>query len=91
MPLRINTAGGGSGGSTSPAYDAVAVTPDDEEDLPDGPCQALLLEAAGEVKVTTAGGTEITLPLVAGYNPVQVSRVWATPTPPGDVFALYQA
>lgn len=75
-------------GMDSPANHAAAVTPNDSTDLTNT-SRALLIATAGELKVTMKGGDEITLPVVAGYNPIRVSRVWAAGKTCGDVFAIW--
>lgn len=75
-------------GMDSPANHAAAVTPNDSVDLASVP-RALLVASAGNLKVTMKGGQEITLPMQAGYNPLRVTRVWATGKTCGDVFAIW--
>jgi hypothetical protein len=48
---------------------------------------ALLLTAAADVDVTTAGGQSLTVSLPAGYQPIRVSNVAAVST--GTAYALY--
>jgi hypothetical protein len=47
--------------------------------------------SGGDVKVLTAGNDEVTFTGVAAgaFIPVQVKRVFATPTPPTDIVALW--
>lgn len=76
-------------GLTSPARNAETVTPDDDNDLPNT-ARALLLSAAGTVTVDMVGtGTDIALPLRAGFNPVSVSRVYSTGTDSLTIVALW--
>lgn len=78
-----------SRGQDDPADHAVIVTPNDDADL-QFVARALLLDAAGTVRVTTRGGETVDLPLQAGYNPVSVSRVHATGTDAGvTIVALW--
>jgi hypothetical protein len=70
------------------ALHAAAVTPSDTTDLTTN-ARGLLIATAGNLKVTMVGGEEITLPVQAGYNPLQVSRVWAAGKTCGDVYALW--
>lgn len=60
--------------------DAAAVTPSDSADL--AQVSVIFVGGAGNVKVTTAQGTEVTFSgLSAGaVLPVQVRRVWSTGT-----------
>jgi hypothetical protein len=51
-------------------------------------CRALLVGTAGTATVITANGSTATdIPLQAGYNPIQVSKV--TLGTASDVWALY--
>jgi hypothetical protein len=79
MPDRFETHGAAL---DSPIEDFFAVTPDDANDLPEV-TRALLLDAAGTVRVTTKAGSVVDLPLQAGITPVRVSRVHATGTDVG--------
>lgn len=72
----------------SPAYDAQAVTPDDDNDLA-APCRALYIGGAGDVKVTTLKGTTLTLAGVSGVLPLGVQRVHSTGTTATNIVALY--
>lgn len=75
-------------GMDSPASSAEAITPNDSADLTTIP-RALLIASAGNLKVTMKGGQTVTLPVVAGYNPLRVVRVWAASKTCGDVFAIW--
>jgi hypothetical protein len=72
-----------------PYTKAVAVTPNDSTDLADV-ASALYIGGAGAVKVTTAGGTDVTLSgaLVGTILPVRVTRVWSTGTTATNIVAL---
>jgi hypothetical protein len=48
---------------------------------------ALLLTAAADVDLTTAGGQSLTVSLPAGYQPIRVSNVAAVST--GTAYGLY--
>lgn len=75
---------------TDPALSIVAVTPADGSDLPQGICRGLLVGTAGAAKLTDASGNVVTgVPLQAGYNPLQVARVWSTGTAAAAIYALY--
>jgi len=51
----------------------------------------LYVGAAGDLKVTTAGGDDVTFTgiLAGSFIPVQVLKVFATPTPAADIIALW--
>ena len=66
-------------GATSSGSHAAAITPSDTDDLT-VVTRAILATADCSVKVTMAGGEQVTLPLQKGYNPLRVSRVWSTGT-----------
>lgn len=67
----------------------VPVTPNDDEDLPNGICRTLLVGTAGAADLVDAGGTTRTgVPLIAGYNPLAVKRVLET-TVASNIWALY--
>jgi hypothetical protein len=72
-----------------PADQAAVVTPNDDADL-DVTCRALLIGTAGDLRVTTRGGTTLTLPNVpVGLLPLRVKRVFATSTTADDITALW--
>jgi hypothetical protein len=48
---------------------------------------SLLLTAAADVALTTAGGQTLTVSLPAGYQPIRVSNVTSVST--GTAYALY--
>ena len=78
---------------------AAAVTPSDTADIPSVSTQdgtgnngcVLYVGGDGDIKVTTAGGDEVTfVGLSAGtFVPVQVLKVWATGTNATDIVALW--
>ena len=78
---------------------AAAVTPNDTADIPSVSTQdgtgnngcVLYVGGDGDIKVTTAGGDEVTfVGLSAGtFIPVQVLKVWATGTNATDIVALW--
>lgn len=79
----------GSPGVTDPITNAYAVTPSDTEDLPFCP-RVLILDAAGTVKMNLLGGnTEVSVPLVAGFNPIRPTRVFSTGTSAVTIVAGY--
>lgn len=79
------------------AYDGYAVTPDDNNDLPNGPCRALYITGAGNVNVNlhseTTGsntGTAVLTSLAAGQIVAcKASRVLSTSTTATGILALY--
>ncbi len=67
----------------NPAQRAWAITPSDTALAAAGIngvpfARGLLCSAACTLKVTTVGGDVVTIPAQQGYNPVAVSKVWAT-------------
>jgi hypothetical protein len=65
-----------SGGLTAPASRLAPITPDDDTDLPDGVCRALLVGTAGTANLIDASGAERSdVPLQQGYNPIGVQRL----------------
>jgi hypothetical protein len=83
---------------TSPAMEAAAVTPDDDEDLPRGPTRALFVgkrPAEGNIYVmdivcVDMTGAEFVLHSHdCQYHPIRVRRVKATGTNAPSVLALY--
>lgn len=73
-----------------PAGKAVAVTPDDDVDLPSGICRALYIGGTGDLVVTMADGNDVTFTAVpAGVFPIRVQRVKATLTTATAIVALY--
>jgi hypothetical protein len=78
-----------NGGLSAPASRLVPVTSDDEADLPDGVCRALLVETAGSANLIDASGADRTgVPLQQGYNPIGVQRV-KTGGGASGIWALY--
>jgi len=78
----------------SPIQSIKNVTPNDSADLPNGPCRALLITGAGNLRITTAGGDTLTLPISAnwfGVTYIRASRIWATGTTvtASNIFACY--
>lgn len=75
----------------TPDYDGYAVTADDSNDLPNGPCKAIYVTGAGNVAVNLVGGGTATLTsMVAGQIlPISVSRIKSTSTTATGIFALY--
>lgn len=76
-------------GLSAPAARLVPITPDDETDLPDGVCRALLVGTAGAANLIDASGGEHTgVPLQQGFNPIGVRRV-KTGGSAANLWALY--
>jgi hypothetical protein len=72
----------------APAEHAVAVTPDDDNDLA-SPSNALYIGTTGDVAVITTGGDTITFANVpVGILPVQVARVLEATTAT-DIVAMW--
>ena len=70
------------------AQNIVALTPGATSgNVPGVSSFALLLTAAADVDVTTAGGQSLTVSLPAGYQPIRVSNVASVST--GTAYALY--
>lgn len=69
--------------------DAAGVTPNDDADL--AAISVVFVGGAGNVKVTTAQGTDVTFNgLVAGQViPVQVRRVWSTGTTATNMVRIF--
>jgi len=75
----------GAGMAPGRAYDLYA-----SHDTPNNGC-VLYVGVAGDVKVTTAGGDDVTFTgiLAGSFIPVQVVKVFATPAPPANIVALW--
>lgn len=70
-------------------WTAADVTPNDAADLAKIPAVIVPL-VSGNIKVTTSGGSTVTLYGNAGFPlPVFVDRVWATGTAATGIVALY--
>ena len=73
---------------TAPARFAVAVTPDDNNDLTNV-ARSLYIGTAGNVAVVTEGGSAVTFTAVpVGVLAVMVSRVKSTGTTASNIVAL---
>lgn len=74
--------------ATVSAYNAVAVTKSDVNDIPT--TRALYVGTGGALQVTMAYGSTVTFANVPNGTllPIQVTRVWNTGTP-ADILALY--
>lgn len=76
-------------GLTSPALFGFAISPDDTQDLP-RPTRALMVGAAGDVRVTLLSGDELVLPslLPGAQYALRVSRVHASDTTATQIVGL---
>lgn len=74
---------------SSPAAEAEAVTPDDDNDLAGGVTRALYVGTEGDLAVMTARGNVVTFRnAAAGYHPIRAIRVMEATTA-ADIVALY--
>lgn len=78
---------------------AVAVSPNDSEDLPNGPCRWLYIGGGTngdtDLRVTLVGmdpGTHVTFEDIGAgeIHELAVQRVWNTGTAATDILALYE-
>lgn len=69
----------------------ISVTPDDDNDLPEGTTRGIYVGVSGDVTVISVSGSTITLVgLAAGvFHPIAVTRVKSTGTNATDIVALY--
>jgi hypothetical protein len=75
-------------GLTQPARGFIAITPDDDTDIPAG-CSGLFLGATGDLVVQDRDGTEVTFSDVpAGFAPISPKRIMEATTA-SDIVALY--
>jgi hypothetical protein len=83
---------------TSPAMDAVPVSPNDSTDLSSVTIEgnvvldhtrALMITTAGNIKVTMHNGNTRTISVPVGIIPIRVRRVWLTGTTASGITALY--
>lgn len=77
----------------SPINDLVAVTPDNNNDLPSGPCRGLLFTGAGNVTFITAKGSQVTIQVNTNWfgavQFIRAKRILATGTTSSGIFACY--
>jgi hypothetical protein len=73
-------------------YDGYAVTADDSNDLPNGPCDAIYVTGAGNVAINLPdAGTAVLTTLGAGQlTRCSAQRIKATSTTATGIFALYR-
>jgi hypothetical protein len=82
-PIRPNF--NGINDATSPLTRAFAITPSDDDDLAVVP-RCVISDLAGTLVVDMAGGDEgVSIPIQPGYNPIMVTKVYATGTTAGLV------
>lgn len=89
MPISDQQAGMMEG-LTSPADNAVAVTPSDSTDLA-YVSRALYIGTGGNLVVTMAGGGDVTFSNIPDGSilPIRVSRVKATSTTASGIISIY--
>jgi hypothetical protein len=76
-------------GLESPASHLEAVTPSDTVDLPNV-SRALNVATAGQLRLTTVGGTTQSVYVAAGMAfPVRARRVWQTGTTATGIVAMF--
>ena len=75
---------------TSP-QDASAVTPDNSNDLPDGPCIAIWVGVAGHLEIVTLDGTTVVLQnaLAGRWHWIAAKRIRAAGTTATNIVAGY--
>ena len=67
-----------------PAGVVFPITPDAANDIPGGPVRGLLVGTGGTATlVDLTGATRTNVPLVAGYNPIMISRLVSLGTAAG--------
>ena len=73
------------------AVGAAAVTPDNSNDLPNGPCRALYIGTAGAISLDVGNSTAVIFAGVPAGTilPVHAKRVRATGTVATNIVALY--
>jgi hypothetical protein len=80
-PIRPNF--DGRTDATAPLTHLFEITPDDDNALEIVP-RCIISDAAGTLVVDTIGGEEsVAVPVFAGYNPIEVTKIYATGTTAG--------
>lgn len=75
-------------GLESPAIRLLNITPSDTADIAEA-SRALNVATSGTVRMTTVGGTTVTVFIAAGIAfPVRAVRIWSTGTTATDIVAL---
>jgi len=79
-----------SGGSSAPAGEAYAITPDNDTDLAT-PTRGIYVGVSGDLKVDMTGvGTVTFVGLAAGIiHPISAKRVYQTGTDATDILGIY--
>lgn len=67
--------------------DGYSITPSDTVRLAK-PAESLLIGVAGNVRILTPSGTDITYPLQAGINAIEALQVFSTGTTATGIFGL---
>jgi hypothetical protein len=77
-------------GLTSPAGNAVAITPHDSNEL-SNVTRGLYVGVTGDVVVVTANGDEVTLTALAAgvFHPIRVKQVKSTNTTATNIVGVY--
>jgi hypothetical protein len=72
-------------------YDGYAVTPDDSNDLPNGPCHAMYVTGAGNLAINLVdAGTGVLSTIGAGQIvECKAQRIKSTSTTATGIYALY--
>ena len=75
--------------SITPAMNIKSITPSDSVDDVNGPFRGFMVNVAGNIKITTAGGDTVTLAVAASFPYMfSVSRVFATGTTASGIFGI---
>lgn len=88
---RAKTFFGDSVGLGDPSDEPYVITPDDENDLPDGECNFIHIGVAGDLTAVFSGRgeTPVTIPgLQVGYHPLRITRIMEATTAQ-DITAFY--
>lgn len=77
---------------TVPAEDCFEITPDNDNDLADGPTRGIAFKTAGDIVVITKKGNTRTIPsgvlAVGMIHALRVKRVKATGTTAGNIWGF---
>lgn len=66
-----------------------SVTPSDTTELPEGPCSALFINGAGDVRGISWEGDEGTFTVSAGTLSLGFKKIYATGTTATGIYAIY--
>lgn len=88
--MAVDTYKNTMGGLESPARDAIAVSPDDSNDL-SNTSRSIYVGFAGDIAVHMAGESSVVVfkAVPVGILPVRVDRILATGTTAADLVALW--